>query len=289
MAGRKKGGDGGGGHGAAWVVTFADLVALLMCFFAMIVSFSVQEQEQVAQMAGSIREAFGVQWVQRPAGMIEIDGVPLRKYVRSMGAVEDENPVDTEFATNRRDQYDKQGPEAETHKFEKAEDGKPRQFLSAAVAIRQALVSQPDVAELSQNVVVEETDEGLNIRLVDQVGRTMFDAGSNEPNETLRTILKTLAPVLSQLPNRLRITGHTSSDRELEPTGDAGWGLSTKRSLATAEVLEKSGLKTDHLESVVGKADTEPLFPNDPFLSANRRIEILLMHEAPPVPINLEH
>ncbi len=289
MSVKKKGGGGGGGHGAAWVVTFADLVALLMCFFAMIVSFSVQEQEKVAQMAGSIREAFGVQWVQRPAGMIEIEGVPLRKYVRSMGAIEDENPVDTEFATNRRDQYDKQGPEAETHQFEKSEEGKPRQFLSAAVAIRQALASQPDVAELSQNVVVEETEEGLNIRLVDQVGRTMFDAGSSEPNETLRTILRTLAPVLSQLPNRLRITGHTSSDRELEPAGDVGWGLSTRRSLSTAELLEKSGLKNDHLESVVGKADTEPLFPNDPFLSANRRVEILLMHEAPPVPINLEH
>jgi chemotaxis protein MotB len=255
----------------------------------MIVSFSVQEQEQVAQMAGSIREAFGVQWVERPAGMIEVDGVPLRKYVRSMGAIEDENPVDTEFATHRRDQYDQQGPEAETHQFEKSEDGKPRQFLSAAVAIHQALASQPDVAELSQNVVVEETEEGLNIRLVDQVGQTMFDPGSSEPNATLRVILKALAPVLSQLPNRARITGHTSSDREFEPAGAVGWSLSTRRSLATAELLAGGGLKNDHVESVVGKADTEPLFPNDPFLSANRRIEILLMHEAPPFPINLEH
>jgi chemotaxis protein MotB len=286
---KKKGGGGGGGHGAAWVVTFADLVALLMCFFAMIVSFSVQEEEKVAQMAGSIREAFGVQWVQRPAGMIEVDGVPLRKYVRSMGALESDNPVDTEFATERRDKYDKQGPEAHTHEFEKADDGKPRHFLSAAVAIRQALASQPDVAELSQHVVMEETDEGLNIRLVDQVGRTMFEPGSSVPNGALQQILKHLAPILSQLPNRVRITGHTSSDRQTEPTGGEGWSLSTRRALATAEVLAQSGLRNDHLESVIGKADTEPLFPNDPFLSANRRIDILLTHEEPPFPAALEH
>ena len=289
MAARKKKGGEGGGHGAAWVVTFADLVALLMVFFAMIVSFSVQEEEKVAHMAGSIREAFGVQWVQRPAGMIEVDGVPLRKYMRSIGALQPDNPVDTEFATERRDKYDQQGPEANTHQFEKSEEGRPRQFLSAAVAIRQAMASQPDVAELSQHVVVEETEEGLNIRLVDQVGQTMFDAGSSTPNGALRLILQHLAPILSQLPSRVRITGHTSSDREFEPAGAAGWSLSTRRALATAEVLGQGGLREDHLESVVGRADTEPLFPNDPFLSANRRIEILLTHEAPPLPINLEH
>lgn len=286
---RKKGHGGGGGHGAAWVVTFADLVALLMCFFAMIVSFSVQEQEKVAQMAGSIREAFGVQWVQRPAGMIEVEGVPLRKYVRNMGAVPSEEPVDTEFANDRRDKYSKQGPEAYTHEFEKADDGKPRHFLSAAVAIRQALASQPDVAELSQHVVMEETEEGLNIRLVDQVGRTMFEPGSSVPNAALRQILKHLAPTLSQLPNRVRVTGHTSSDRESDPAGPGGWSLSTRRALATAEVLTQTGLRNDHLASVIGKADTEPLFPNDPFLSANRRIDILLTHEEPPFPAALEH
>ena len=82
--GRKKHGDGGG-HGGSWVVTFADLVSLLMAFFVMIVSFSVQDTQKVHQAAGSIRDAFGVQNFERPAGMIERDGVPVRDMPRTVG------------------------------------------------------------------------------------------------------------------------------------------------------------------------------------------------------------
>ena len=284
MAIRRKTGGDGGGHGGAWVVTFADLMSLLMAFFVMLVSFSTTETQKVAQAAGSIREAFGIQPIEKPAGMIEREGVPVRQYLRSVGPVD--QPQDVEYSSESRVNRVHQGPEANTHDFQIAEKEKPHQYLSAAASLRQALSSRPDIAELSRQMVFEETDEGLNLKLIDQDGRSMFERGSTKPTESLRMILEAIAPVLAQMPNRIRITGHTASDRRYEPAGIESWRISSGRALVAADLLGSYGLGSDHVESVVGKADSDPLFPNDPALSANRRIEILLIHEPPPLPLN---
>ena len=55
-----------------------------------------------------------------------------------------------------------------------------------------------------------------------------------------------------------------------------------------AQILEQEGLSTSHVFSVSGKADTQPLFPDDPTLAANRRVTITLMREDPPLPPNLK-
>ena len=49
-------------------------------------------------------------------------------------------------------------------------------------------------------------------------------------------------------------------------------------------VLEAEGVEGGHFFMVAGKADTDPLFPDDPFIATNRRVTITLMRESPPVP-----
>lgn len=279
---KKKGHGGGGGHGGSWVVTFADLVSLLMAFFVMIVSFSTQDSQKVAQAAGSIQDAFGIQPVQRPAGMIEKEGLPVREFLRELGAVATE--LETEFASKRNDQANNQGPEADTYKFERAATERARQFLSAAAAIHQALADNPEIVQLSHQVVVEVDSKSLNIRIVDEDGEPMFAQGSATPTPALSSVLTRIAPILSKLPNRVRVSGHVSSSRTASGTSAEAWRLSAERALASVEIFAKQGLSGEHIESVIGKADTEPLFANDPFLSGNRRIEITVVHEAPPFP-----
>ena len=266
-----------------WLVTFADLMSLLVCFFVLIISFSIQDKEKMQVVAGSMREAFGVQELNKKAGLIEIEGVPVRDYVKQVALQPRER--DTDFADELHDDRTKQGPEANTHDFEQAKVETPRQFAAAAASLRQALQDMPEVAKMADQVVVEETPEGLNIQLLDRDGRSMFAAGSKNPYEHTRLILAGIAPILKALPNRIAITGHTDAARTYDRTGYTRWELSADRANSARAILAENGIPSDRFHSVTGKADSEPLFPDNGFLAANRRISILLMSEAPPLPV----
>jgi chemotaxis protein MotB len=266
-----------------WLVTFADLMSILVCFFVLIISFSIQDQQKLQIVAGSMREAFGSQEIVRRAGMIELEGAPMRDFVRRVGIVE--TPEDSEFANERHDMRPLQGPEANTHTIEQAETEIPRRYATAAASLRQAWQSLPEITELSQHIIMEENEDGLNISLVDQDGRSMFPEGSKYPFETTRLLLAQMAPVLRQFPYRIRITGHSSASTSapLNPSY-TDWELSADRANAARRILQDFGVPLERFHSVVGQADTEPLFANDPLLPANRRIAILLMREEPPLP-----
>lgn len=264
------------------MVTFGDLMALLACFFIMIISFSIQDEKKMQVVAGSMREAFGVKEDARRAGMIEIQGVPLREFVRSVDTIQ--HPEDSDFADQRHDMRSKQGPEANTHDIDKTDIERPRQFATAAASLRQAWQEMPEIMDLSDQILVEEVPEGLNVQLVDQDGRSMFPPGATYPYERARLLLSRMAPVLRQLPNRILVTGHTSADRSEEKPGRGNWDLSVERSNAVRAILAEHGVPNDRFAAVTGKADTEPLFPEDAFLAANRRISILLLSEEPPLP-----
>jgi Flagellar motor protein len=277
---RKK--EGGGGGAPEWLVTFADLMSLLVCFFVLIISFSVQDQKKMEIVAGSMREAFGATTERRLAGMIEIDGIPSREYMRQVTQIPDttEEEIEEEVK-NRRGRNAKESNDATAESNDLANS---RAFALAATSLRQAWQDMPEIAEISKQVLMEVTEEGLDIQLIDQDGRSMFAEGSAIPYETTRRLLETMAPVLRRLPNRVQITGHTSAGRPDAPPDRSTWDLSSGRAAATRAILAEFGVADDRFFAVVGKADSEPLFPNDPFLAANRRISILLMNEAPPLP-----
>lgn len=266
-----------------WLVTFADLMSILVCFFVLIISFSIQDKQKLQVVAGSMREAFGVKETSRRNGIIEIEGIPIRDHIKDISQIPHE--LDSDFANQRHEKKRKQGPEANTHSVAEAEIDIPRQFATAAASLRQAWQELPEITELSSNIILEETDEGLNILLVDQEGRSMFPEGSRYPYELTRRLLASMAPVLAKMPNRIRITGHTTTGQVPINPGYTSWELSSDRANAARQVLAEYGIPQDRFYAVVGKADTEPLFPNDPFLASNRRIGILLMAEAPPLPL----
>src|SRR5690606_16033490 len=86
----------------------------------------------------------------------------------------------------------------------------PQRFHSAAASIRQAWEAMPEITEMADNLIVEATETGLDIQIVDQRGRPMFQEGSKYPYEWMRAALAGIAPVLERLPNQVRISGHTA-------------------------------------------------------------------------------
>ena len=85
MAKKNRGGHAGG-HG--WFVTFADLMGLLMMFFVVLVAFSNQDQNKLKVVAGSMRDAFGVQDRVRYSGIIEVLGLPTRPRLKSAAHID---------------------------------------------------------------------------------------------------------------------------------------------------------------------------------------------------------
>ena len=273
MARRKDGGHAGG-HG--WFVTFADLMGLLVSFFVMLVAFSTQDQQKLKIVAGSMRDAFGVQDNVRYSGIIEILGLPTRPKLKNAAQI-DPSEASSTPTPGERDRERNVGA-----RFKKDE-----RFALASASLRQALQDMPEITAASKHIMVEETKQGLNIEIVDQDGRSMFPDGAKEPYERTRKLIQKIAPALKAMPYRVSITGHTASSKVPDKPGYGAWELSADRANAVREILAAEGMPPGHIFMVAGKADTDPLFPDNPYLSPNRRVTITLMREEPPIPVDL--
>jgi chemotaxis protein MotB len=163
-----------------------------------------------------------------------------------------------------------------------------REFALASASLRQALQDMPELTEISKHIIFEETKEGLNLEIVDQDGRSMFADGSKVPYERTRKLIEKLAGPLRATPLRISIVGHTAAGFVPSQSDYGAFDLSADRANAVRQILEREGVQPAHFFAVSGKADSQPLFPDDPSLSANRRVTITLMREDPPLPPDMK-
>jgi chemotaxis protein MotB len=275
MAKKKRGAAHGGGHG--WFVTFADLMGLMMSFFVMLVAFSTMDNNKLKIVAGSMRDAFGVQTEARYSGIIESDGLPTKPKLKNVAHI----PPEEASNTPTPDEQERSTTAGARLKID-------REFALASASLRQALQDMPELTEISKHVMFEETSQGLNLEIVDQDGRSMFPDASKVPYDRTRRLIEKLAVPLKSTPLRISIVGHTAAGF-VPARGEYGpFDLSSDRANAVRQILQREGLPAAHIFGVSGKADTQPLFPDDPSLSANRRVTITLMREDPPLPPGLK-
>jgi chemotaxis protein MotB len=275
MAKKKRGGAHGGGHG--WYVSFADLMGLMMSFFVMLVAFSTMDNNKLKIVAGSMRDAFGVQTDVRYSGVIESDGLPTRPKLKNAAQISPEDASNTPTP----DEQERSAAQGARLKVD-------REFALASASLRQALQDMPELTEISKHIMFEETSQGLNLEIVDQDGRSMFADGSKVPYDRTRRLIEKLAVPLKSTPLRISIIGHTAAGFVPALSDYGAFDLSADRANAVRQILEREGLPSAHIFAVSGKADTQPLFPDDPTLSANRRVTITLMREDPPLPPGLK-
>ncbi len=152
-------------------------------------------------------------------------------------------------------------------------------FEQAAEQIREAVRGDKILEEISRQISIDQTPEGLRIQLLDEDRRPMFALGSTAMTDRARLLLQKMAPVLVKLSEPIAIAGHT--DAAPFRSGDKGnWELSSERANVTRRILIDAGLQEGRIRSVTGNADRDLLLPADPLAAANRRIAILVLRTA---------
>lgn len=145
--------------------------------------------------------------------------------------------------------------------------------------LKQAMQESPELQAIAENVIFEETPEGLSIQIIDQEGKPMFSSGRANITSAFGTLLNRLGQSLAYLPNDIVLEGHTDAVPFTVNAGYDNWDLSADRANATRRAFKAAGVQDSRFLRVSGLADTDPLVPEKPNDASNRRITILVQYQ----------
>ncbi|ABM61020.1 flagellar motor protein MotB [Halorhodospira halophila] len=232
-------------HGGSWKIAFADFMTAMFAIFLVLWLLLALDDDQRQGIGQYFRDP---QAAHPPASRDIID-----------------------FEGERRAPIDLSGLPMGQGGFIPTEE-----MQELAEQFQDAVLDDPDLAEYADQILLEITDDGLRIQLVDHDGRPMFELGSADPREHTEEILRALARVLEDVPNPVSLSGHTDA-RPFARDDYDNWSLSTDRANAARLTLLDGGLPAERIGQVVGYADTVPFDPDDPRADINRRISVVLL------------
>lgn len=269
---------GGGHHGGAWKVAYADFVTAMMAFFLLLWLLNVTTDEQ----KNAISNYFDPTHPKVSKDTSGAGGVMGGLTMSPKGSMSSmQNPLTPMQANKERlrgsSSQSKVPVKSEAVKAREAKEEK--RFKDAQEQLKQAIQKSPELSALAKNLLIDMTPEGLRIQIIDQDGESMFPSGSDKMFEKTELLLKQITEVILPLPNELSVRGHTDSVKYAPDATYTNWELSADRANASRRVILGSGLPAERLNNVMGKADTEPLIADNPKDSRNRRITIILLKE----------
>ncbi len=279
----------------AWLATFADLMSLLMCFFVLLLSFSEMDALKFKRLAGSMREAFGVQ------NQIKASDIPKGTSI-----------IAQEFSPGRPDPSPLQvvmqhttDPDQATlevlceAEVEKAiedqcseQDGEQQALNKVVIQKIKALVEETEgnamdmaaklESEIRSNMVEIETRGRKIVIRVQEKGS--FSSGSAQLQTEFFPVLDKVIDILAEIDGSIAVEGHTDNIPIHTAKFPSNWDLSVARALEVAHGLFDDGRLDAERFTVTGMADTKPLVPNDTAedRARNRRVEIILQEATDP-------
>lgn len=286
-----------GHHGGAWKIAYADFVTAMMAFFLLLWLISMTTPEQKEGLADYFAPPNVAPTTSGSGGMMGGTAMDASGAKMAGSSLQDHQDAAIAPASMKAGAEDKGtgGNDGQTG-TQQSDSGvasqevkavKDQAFHSAAASIRQAWQALPDITEISDNLLVEETEDGLDIQIIDQEGTPMFPEGSKYPTEQARQAIAALGPILQKLSNQITISGHTAAGGTYANPRYSSWELSSDRANVVRALLGEFGLSDDRISSVSGRSSADPFFPNDPYQAANERIKIVVLNEAPPVPADM--
>ena len=270
---------GGGHHGGAWKVAYADFVTAMMAFFLLLWLLGISDEE----MRGGISDMF-----KNPSPLIGPGGSSTSMI--KLGGTKEIPHGDGEKLMKQAEIENNE----EIISDEKVERAKEKVILDELlVKLKETIENSDILKDFKDQMLLEVIPEGLRIQIIDKENRPMFASGSEKLKPYTRVILQEVAKTIADnAKNKISITGHTDEsafgkgiieyetvDGEVLRKQYSNWELSADRANAARRELVKGGMPVEQIGRVVGLASTV-LFDKDPRNPINRRISIIVLNKA---------
>ena len=248
----------------AWVMTFADLMSLLMAFFVLLFSFSEMDNLKFKELAGSMRDAFGVQREIRTREPPKGVNVVAREFSAGQPEPTVMNVLRQQTTNDLRKHLaiGKTRRRAKEDAPEKVDDTEVRKML--AKEIEEGLV---EVETVESKIVIRIREKGA------------FPSGKAELVPSFLPVVTKIGGVINTIPGRVIVAGHTDDRPILTSRFRSNWDLSAARAATVTHGLMDGGFEDVARITVEGHADTQPIGGNDSpeGRALNRRVEVLLV------------
>lgn len=256
MAGKKKRGGGEAEHenSERWLLTYADMITLLVAFFIMLYSMSVMNQAKFQQLAISVRSGFGTSPVNGVATIFSRGG-GLNATPSIVNSSRSGQSSGEDFIKNAKSQQDANG-------------------LDKVYKTVKAYIQQNHLENIMQ---VSRNERGVVVTVM--TDKMLFARGQADLRPEELSLLATVAKITQSVPqNPIRVEGHTDSLPIHTDRFPSNWELSATRATTVLRYFESRGVASSRMEAS-GCADQHPLAPNDTEdnRARNRRVEIVLL------------
>tara|TARA_R110002074_G_scaffold114782_1_gene245453 strand:+ start:83050 stop:83970 length:921 start_codon:yes stop_codon:yes gene_type:complete len=275
-----------------WVATFADLMALLMCFFVLLLSMATMDANRFKKMADSLNDAFGVQRKVVAYEIVMGTSVVAQHFSPAAGdpTILDEmrqQTTDSEKATLGKDsdtdsEEKKQEQSKELEEIQKKANVVTKYVEATEQKINEAKelaeeIKEFMIHELEQNMVSVETDVSRVVIRIHENGS--FSSGSAEFNPGFLPIMDKITAVVNGSSGTVKVAGHTDNIPIKAGLYRSNWELSAARAVSVAQAILTDGTVDEKRLIIEGHADTVPLADNDTpeGRADNRRVEIILI------------
>ncbi len=301
---KKKKGGHGGHHGGAWKIAYADFVTAMMCFFLcmwLINTASVVTRENIAsyfRKPSLFNEGTGMPLLLGGAGILSDAYVPPKPVDKRPNQNLTQDPAQKMFGESdvdrdkhyvmdgRKEPKPHHGPDTVTGlnsdkktAEESRREVRLRQIAEmsdkTSAALQKLIAQNPSLAQALGKVEMKSEEDGLKIEIMDTERYSMFDSGSARIRKEAEPAFQAITTIIKQYPNDLDIVGHTDAKPFPSRTGGyTNWELSSDRANTARRLIESQGYPATQVESVIGRASSEPRLPEDPLAPSNRRITL---------------
>jgi chemotaxis protein MotB len=284
---------GGGHHGGAWKVAYADFVTAMMAFFLLLWLIAQVPKEKLKGIAEYFTPTVGVkgQVGKQENGATGDIAIGVKDEAAGAPAVVFGAPPttgavvkapETDIVQDSEDYDQRMGELKVTEKTAEAiaAELEKKKFDEVQQELKDAIEKNPELKEFKDNLQIKQTQEGLQIEITDLEGISMFERGGTTLNVDVQPLLAKVADIVRKTDNKIAIVGHTDAVAYGSGREYSNWELSSDRANASRRFLTETGLDEKRIFRVEGKADKDSFNPDDPEAAQNRRISIILLKKS---------